>query len=251
MSEFSEQLDWTLDGTNTSVISAETTNGVIMLECSARDKVIVRAFKQVRAWRTLSAERFAKKVQVQVEQCGHKIKIYKDHPEPPWGISVSVTYEIQCPSAVDVNARTKNGKIELHGDAKRVHASSKNGKIKLYGAAERIYSTNKNGEIEASVKRLTDEGKFVIKNGSIDVELHEGAAPVSASAKNGSINLKLPSDWSGHLDAETKNGQVRADFPVPFTDKSKRRFSGKIGEGGSANVNLRTKNGGINLRKLL
>ena len=48
MSEFSEQLDWTLDGTDTSVISAETTNGTITLECSARDKVIVRAFKQVR-----------------------------------------------------------------------------------------------------------------------------------------------------------------------------------------------------------
>ena len=249
MSEFSEQLDWTLDGTDTSVISAETTNGAITLECSARDKVIVRAFKQVRAWRILSAERFAKKVQVQVEQCGQEIKIYRKHPKPPWGISVSVTYEIQCPSAVDVNAHTKNGKIELHGDAKRVHASSKNGKIKLYGVAERIYAINKNGKIEASVKRLTDEGKFVIKNGSIDVEIREGAAPVSASAKNGSINLKLPGDCSGHLDAETSNGQVRSDFPIPFTDKSKKRLSGRIGTDGSTNVKLRTKNGSINLRK--
>ena len=53
MSEFSEELDWTLDGTDTSVISAETTNGAITLECSARDKVIVRAFKKVRAWRNI------------------------------------------------------------------------------------------------------------------------------------------------------------------------------------------------------
>lgn len=249
MNEFSEQLDWTLDGTDTSVVSAETTNGTITLECSARDKVIVRAFKKVRAWPTLSAKRFAQRVQVQVEQCGQEIKIYKKHPKPPWGISVSVTYEIQCPSAVDVNAHTKNGKIELHGDAKRVHASSKNGKIELNGDSERIYATNKNGRIEASVKRLTDEGKFVIKNGSIDVEIREGAAPVTASSKNGSINLKLPSDWSGHLDAETSNGQVRSDFPVPFTDKSKKRLSGKIVEGRSANVNLRTKNGSINLKK--
>ena len=248
MSEFSEQLDWTLDGTDTSVISAETTNGTITLECSARDKVIVRAFKQVRGT-YLSAERFAKKVQVQVEQCGQEIKIYRKHPKLPWGISVSVTYEILCPSAVDVNAHTKNGKIELHGDAKRVHASSKNGKIKLYGVADRIYATNKNGKIEASVKRLMDEGKFVIKNGSIDVEIREGAASLSASAKNGSINLKLPGDCSGHLDAETSSGQVRSDFPIPFTDKSKKRLSGNIGEGGSANVKLRTKNGSINLRK--
>ena len=77
---FSEQLDWTLDAADISVISAETTNGAITLEGSVQDKVIVRAFKRVRAWNRANAEKFAKEVQVHVERRGNEIKIYKNIP---------------------------------------------------------------------------------------------------------------------------------------------------------------------------
>ena len=246
---FSEQLDWTLDGTDISVISAETTNGAITLEGSVRDKVIVRAFKRVRAWNKADAAKFAKEVQVHVERHRKEIKIYKKHPKPPRGIGVSITYEIQCPSAVDVNL-TASGKIEINGVDGAVDARTTNGRIKLHGGAGRIHTVTSNGKIEASVKRLTDEGKFVTRNGSVDVEIRQGVAPVSVRTSNGSINLKLPGTFSGQLDAKTITGRVRSDFPIPFTDKSKKQLSGKIGEGGSANVKLRTANGSINLRKL-
>ena len=245
----SEQLDWTLDGTDISVISAETTNGAITLEGSDQDKVIVRAFKRVRAWNRADAEKFAKKVQIHVEQQGKEIKIYKTHPKPPSGIGIRVTYEIQCPFAVDVNL-TANRKIEIDGVAGAVDARTTNGKIVLHGGAGRIHADTRNGKIEASVKRLTEEGKFFTSNGSIDVEIREGLTSVSAKTSNGSINLRMPGNFSGQLDAKTGNGRVRSDFPVPFTDKSKKQLSGKIGKGGSAMVKLRTANGNINLRKL-
>ena len=267
--EFSEQLDWTLDGAGISVISAETKNGAITLEDSDQDKVIVRAFKRVRARNKVDAEEFAKKVHVHVERRGKEIKIHRKHPKPLRGIGVSVTYEIQCPRAVSVNLHTTNGKIEINGVEGAVDAKTTNGPIELHGGAGRIHAISTNGNIKASVKGLTDEGKFATTNGSIDIELHGGAgrihtfttngpivlairqgvAPVSASTTNGSINLKLPGDFSGHLDAKTSNGQVHSDFPIPFTDKRKKRLSGKIGEGGPVNIKLRTTNGGINLRK--
>ncbi len=245
---FSEQLDWTLDGADISAISAETTNGRITLVGSAQDKVIVRAFKQVRAWNRADAEKFAKKVQIHVEQRGTEINIYKKHPKPPSGTSVSINYEIQCPSAIDVNLKASH-KIEINGVDGAVDAATTNGKIELHGGAGRIHTVTRNGKIEASVKRLTEEGTFVTSNGSVDVEIREGVAPVSARTSNGSINLKLPGDFSGQLDAKTITGRVHSDFSVPFTDTSKKRLSGKIGEGGSAMVELRTENGSINLRK--
>jgi len=247
--EFSEQLDWTLDGAGISVISAETKNGVITLEDSDQDKVIVRAFIRVRARNTTKAEEFAKKVQVHVERRGNEIKIYKNHPKSPLGIGVSVNYEIQCPSAVSVNLHSTNGKIEINGVEGTVDAKTTNGGIQLHGGAGRIHAVTTNGNIEASVSRLTDEGMFVSTNGSLTLAIRQGVAPVSASTTNGSINLKLPGDFSGHLDAKTSNGRVHSDFDVPFTNKSKKRLSGKIGEGGQANVKLRTTNGGIHLRK--
>ncbi len=172
----SEELDWTFEGTDISDISAETTNGAITLDASVRDKVIVRAFKKVRArgiGSIAGAEKFAKKVHVYAERHGKEIKIYKKYPKPPKGIDVSVAYEIQCPADVSANLHTTNG----------------------------------------------------------------------------SIDLKLPGNFSGQIDAKTSKGQVRSDFPVPFTDKSKKQLTGKIGAGGAAKVTLRTTNGSINLRK--
>ena len=246
---FSEQLDWTLDGAGISVISAETSHSGIRLVGSIQDKVIVRAFKQVRARNKTDAEKFAKEVHIHVEQHGKEIKIYRKYPKPPRGINVSVAYEIQCPSAVDVNLHTTHSKIEINGVEGAVDAVTTHGRIELNGGAGRIYAVTTHGKIEASVKRLTDEGNFVTTHGSVDVEIREGVAPVSARTTHGSINLKLPGDFSGQLDAKTSNGRVRSDFPIPLTDTSKKRLSGKIGEGGSAMVKLRTTNGNINLRK--
>ena len=97
--------------------------------------------------------------------------------------------------------------------------------------------------------RIQSSRLFYVNHASIDVAIRQDVAPVSASTTNGSISLKLPGDFSGYIDAKTRNGQVRSNFPIPVTDKSKKRFSGRIGEGMSSNVNLRTKNGSINLRK--
>lgn len=246
----SEQLDWTLDGAGISVISAETSHSGITLVGSAQDKVIVRAFKQVRARNKTDAEKFAKEVQVHVEQHGKEIKIYRKYPQPPRGINVSVAYEIQCPSAVDVNLHTTHSKIEINGVEGAVDAVTTHGRIELNGGAGRIHAVTTHGKIEASVRRLTDEGKFVTTHSSINVAIGAGVAPVLARTTHGSINLKLPGNFSGQLDAKTSNGRVRSDFPVPLTDKSKKQLSGKIGKGGSAMVKLRTTNGNINLRKL-
>ena len=168
-----EELDWRFEGTDISVISAETTNGAITFEDSVRDEVIVRASKKVRARGIAGAEAFAKKVHVYAERDGKEIKIYKKHPKPPKGVDVSVAYEIQCPAGVSANLHTTNG----------------------------------------------------------------------------SIDLKLSGNFSGQIDAKTSKGRVQSDFPIPFTDKSEKQLAGKIGDGGSAKVKLRTTDGNINVKK--
>ena len=127
----SEQLDWTLDAAEISAISAETSHSGITLEGSVQDKVNIRAFKQVRAPNKTDAEKFAKEVQVHVERHGKEIKIYRKYPKPPRDITVSVAYEIQCPSAVDVNLHTTHGKIEINGVEGAVDAVTTHGPIEL------------------------------------------------------------------------------------------------------------------------
>ena len=70
-----------------------------------------------------------------------------------------------------IDAATTNGKIKLHGGTGRIHAITTNGSIELHGGAGRIHAVTTNGKIEASIELLTDEGKFVTTNGSVDVEI--------------------------------------------------------------------------------
>lgn len=262
--KYTEQLDWTFDGADVSLIKAETTNGSISLLGSEQDQVTVKAWKQVSAPSKEKAEEFAQQVQVHVEQNGTEIHIYKEHPRPPLGYGVSVRYEISSPRTVGANlhtsngailireidgaveAVTSNGAVELQGGTGDVNVRTSNGKIQLQDAMGHVRANTSNGQIKAALKQL-QEGVFNTSNGSINVNVREGNPPLTAKTANGSIRLTLPADFSGQLDAKTTNGRVHSDLPVSVTEGSKRRLVGQIGEGGETTVKLRTVNGSIHL----
>jgi len=261
----SEEQDWTLDGADVSSIKAETDNGAISLRGSDQDQVTVRAWKKVRAPSEEAAKEFAQQVQIHVERQGNEVHVYKEHPRPPLGYSVSVRYEISCPRAVDVNLRTSNGAIKIHtvdgkveavtsngaielqGGTGKVHLHTSNGAIHLQDAEGYVRAETSNGRIHASLGQL-EEGVFSTSNGAIEIEVREGNAPLTAKTSNGAIHVALPSDFSGQLDAKTTNGRVHSELPVSVTEGGKTRLVGQMGEGGEAVVKLRTLNGRIHLK---
>ena len=243
-----EQLDWTFDGAGVAKIDAQTVNGSISLEGSDRAQVTVRAWKEVRGKGSV-AEEFSQEVEVYAEQVGGELRIHNEHPKPPKGVSVVVRYEIETPRTVDVNLRTVNDKIQISGIDGAIDATTVNGSIKLEGETGPIHAHTTNGEIKTEVGLLINDAKFSTINRSITVKVHEGVAPVTATTTNGTIDLTLPADFAGHLDAKTSNGRVHSDFPIPVVGKIKNRLEGKIGEGGEALVKLRSLNGGIHLKQ--
>ena len=264
--EYSEQQDWTLDGAGVSLIKAQTDNGSILLRGSDQDQVTVHAWKKVRAPSEAAAEEFAQQVQVHVERNENEIHIYKEHPRPPIGTSVAVRYEISSPRAVDANLRTANGSIKVHeidgaveavssngaielqGGAGNVNLRTSNGAVQLQDATGHIHVETSNGRIAASVGQL-EEGIFTTTNGSIDVKIREGHAPVTAKTTNGTIRLTLPADFSGQLDARTSHGRVHSELPVSGVEGArKNRLVGQIGEGGETTIELRTLNGSIHVK---
>ena len=72
---------------------------------------------------------------------------------------------------------------------------------------------------------------------------------VAASTTNGSINLTLPADFAGQLDAEARRGRVHSDFPLPVVGKIKNQLKGEVGGGGEAVIRLRSENGSIRLKR--
>jgi len=247
--EVVEEQDWTLEETGVERVEAETTNGTIDLE-GRPGPVAVRAWKKVRARTEEEAEAFARQVQVHAVRVGEAIRVYKEHPKPPRGVSVEVRYEIGAPQRMDVDLRTVNGTVTCRGTEGEVQAQSTNGNVKLEGGKGRIQARVQNGNLSAAVAELRHEGVFTNTNGNVDVEIAAGSAPITATSTNGNVGLLLPDDFGGRLDARTTNGNVHSDVELTNVEKSKRtELVGQIGAGGEANIRLHTLNGSVHLRR--
>ena len=264
---YQEELDWTLDGNHLALINAQAVNGSISFTGSDQDQVTIHARKEVHARTQVDAEALAQQVHIRAERQGDEIRIDYEHPHLPPGVNIAVHYEIQGPKTAPLQLRTHNGKvriddsnapveatttngtIQLRGGADQVHLRTVNGLIEMHEAAGEIHAHAKNGYIRAQVERLQSAGAFSTSNGSIEVEIEQGAAPLTATAVNGAIELTLPADFSGQLDARAVHGRVRSELPVSVTRGARNRLVGSIGQGGETLVRLRTINGSIRVMK--
>jgi DUF4097 and DUF4098 domain-containing protein YvlB len=242
-----QQLD-VFNGTGIAKIDAQAANGRITLEGSDRDGVTVRAWKEIRGKRAVTAE-FAEKVGIYAERVGDELRIFTDHPPPPKGVNLSVRYAIETPREVDVNLRTVNSKIEVSGISGAIDATTVNGALELEGETGPIRARTTNSSIKAEIGLLTEGAEFSTTNGSIVVKVDYCVGSVAALTTNGSIGLILPADFAGQLDAEARRGRVHSDFPVLVIGKIKSQLKGEVGGGGDAVVKLRSTNGSIRLKR--
>ena len=242
-----QQLD-VFKGTGITKIDAQAANGRITLQGSDQDAVTVHARKEVRGRRGVAAE-FAEQVEIRAEQIGDELRIFTEHPPPPSGVNLTVRYAIETPREVDVNLRTVNSKIEIGGISGAIDATTANGTIDLEGDAGPIRARATNGSVKADIGFLIDNAEFSTTNGTIGAEVRRCVGSVAALTTNGSINLTLPADFAGQLDAESQRGRVHSNFPIPVVGKIRNQLKGEVGGGGDAVVKLRSTNGSIRLKR--
>ena len=151
-----------------------------------------------------------------------------------------------------VHAENSNGFIELHNVRGQLNLRTDIGSIRLQEVSGRIHAVSSNGRIEGTIESLEDEGLFTTDIGRIDVKVRKGIAPITATTSNGPIEVTLPADFSGKLDAKTSNGQIKFEFTtLAGVTKSglKNSLVGQIGDGGKATIKLQTSIGNIHLKK--
>jgi DUF4097 and DUF4098 domain-containing protein YvlB len=73
------------------------------------------------------------------------------------------------------------------------------------------------------------------------------------STHNGGVNVAMPEQFSARVQAETMNGRISSDFPMPMMDnrnngERQRKIEFAV-NGGGAPIHITTQNGGINLKK--
>ena len=151
-----------------------------------------------------------------------------------------------------VHAVSSNGRIELQNVRGHLNLRTSIGSIKLEEISGRVHAVSSNGRIEGIIESLEDEGLFSTNIGRIDVKIRKGIAPITATSSNGAIEVTLPADFSGALDARTSNGQIRSEFTTlaGVTKRGlKNTLVSKIGDGGEAMIKLQTSIGRIQIKK--
>lgn len=143
---------------------------------------------------------------------------------------VRVEFTVRVPAGVKFIGHTVNGEVEADSLASDVTAHTANGKIRIStsGWAE---AKTVNGSISARVGQTT------------------GRRPIELETVNGGIDLELPAGANATVHASTVNGGISTDFPLMIHGRfTGREISGTIGQGGQE-LNLKTVNGSIELRR--
>jgi hypothetical protein len=143
---------------------------------------------------------------------------------------VVVDFEVSVPAGLSFVARSVNGRIDAQGLGGDVAAYTVNGSVHV----------TSDGHVEAETV-----------NGSIEAAMGKADWKEAATFKtvNGSVSLALPGGANTLLRVETVNGSIANDFPLSGpAKKTRRELSGVIGQGGRE-LQVRTVNGSVEIKK--
>jgi hypothetical protein len=203
------------------------TNGGISIKAGNRNDVLVRS--KVQAYRDDEGESRQVVAGVHVDASGGRVRAAgpsSDHHG--W----SVSYEIFVPMKTDLTLRTHNGGINIVGVQGHVQFEAQNGGVSLT-------------QLAGSVQGHTT-------NGGLNLELasdHWDGDQCDVSTTNGGVTIRVPSNYSAHLETGTVNGGVRIDFPVTLQGEINKQIAVDLGSGGRL-VRATTTNGGVRVEKI-
>jgi len=143
---------------------------------------------------------------------------------------VNVEWKLSVPAGVRFVGRTVNGGIDANGLSADAEAETVNGGVELQSTGTARAQTV-NGGITAKLGRADWDGTLKLQT------------------VNGGIEVTVPEGLNADVSAATVNGDISTDFPITVTGKiGNRRLQGTVGSGGRQ-LEMKTVNGGIDLKK--
>lgn len=207
-------------------LSVQTENGGIQVTGEDRSDVALEA--RVTAW--APSESAANEVlnQIAIETTGGDVR---DHgPKPLFGRSgYSVEYRIRAPRHLAAELHTVNGGIVLSRMDGEIRFNTTNGGVDLTGLSGDVQGHTVNGGMDIALAGDGWHGQG----------LH-------AETMNGGVDLRVPTDYSAHLETSTVNGGISVDFPITIQGEIKNHLDTDLGHGGPT-VHVQTVNGGVSI----
>jgi Putative adhesin len=206
------------------------TNGKIEVEPGDGPDVQIRAERIARAATESGARELLPRITIKEDITPDRVSVQTERMSGIMiGAAFEVRYHVRVPGNAFVNVTNTNGQIALTGLNGKVMARTTNGAVTARGLT---------GAVEA---RST--------NGAVNIDFASIGQPISARTTNGAVVLRLPESAKADFSASWTNGgiDVAPELKIDVTERSRRRFEGRMNGGGTP-IELQTTNGGIQLR---
>ena len=115
-----------------------------------------------------------------------------------------------------LSLKTTNGGISIRDVDGTVEFRTVNGGVKLTNMAGDVKGRTSNGGVDVDLEGPGWRGE------GLDVE-----------TSNGGVHLRIPEQYSAHLETGTVNGGLNIDFPVTVQGRVDRQISADLGSGGA------------------
>jgi len=139
-------------------------------------------------------------------------------------------------SRTDMEFSRIDGDLDLDSDD--LHAEQVTGPIRLTTSSKQIRLVEVSGDV-----RLQDE------NGGIEVSMRS-LGNVQIDNRNGDVLLDIPEKAGFHVDARTRDGEIKSDFPELTVENGDReaKATGSVGNAAS-HIVINNEHDGIEIRK--
>jgi hypothetical protein len=222
-----EVRQYTVVAAGTMTVNAEP-NGGIQVDGGPRGDIQVEAKVVAQAETQARAKQIADAVKVTATPS----EVSADGPtglgrREGW----SVSYRLAVPTISMLSLRSTNGGISIRDVDGTVEFKTVNGGVKLANMAGDVKGRTSNGGVDVDLEGPGWRGE------GLDVE-----------TSNGGVHLRIPEQYSAHLETGTVNGGLNIDFPVTVQGRVDRQLSANLGSGGAPS-RVRTHNGGVKISK--
>jgi len=205
------------------------TNGRIEVEGVDGNTVDIRAERIAKATTDDAAQELLPRIKIEEDAKPDRIDVHTARMTGIMvGASIEVSYHVRAPKTAKISVSNTNGVVTLTALAGTTDAHTTNGGVR---------GTDMRGEVEAE----TTNGGVTIDFAAID---HD----VKLSTTNGGVTIGLPDSARASVVATCTNGGISVNgVKMEISEQSRRRIEGKM-NGGGANVELHTTNGGVRIR---
>jgi DUF4097 and DUF4098 domain-containing protein YvlB len=202
-------------------------NGGVSIKGWERNDILVRAKIDTRAATQAEADSLAQ--QVRIETVG--LNIHAEGPDTHDNYQWQVSYEVFVPRRSDLLLTAKNGGISINDVAGKINFKTMNGGVSLRRVGGAVEGSTTNGGVSIELAGTSWQGEML-----------------NVTTTNGGVVLRMPENYSAHIETRTVNGNVASDFPlnVPMTDRGRlpKEISVDLGSGGPT-IRAVTTNGGV------